>query len=136
MAARSNVELVKKVYDAFARRDMAAIFNLFARDIELVQSIEVPWGGVYRGHEQAAQFFAGLVQHITSRVVFERFIDAGDHVVAIGRTQGTVNATQSRFDVPIAHVWELRDGQVWRVLFCIDNPTMLTALGGSEPSNG
>ncbi|MGH7788338.1 MAG: nuclear transport factor 2 family protein [Candidatus Binatia bacterium] len=119
---------MRKLYDAFARRDLAAIFNLFARDVELVQSTEVPWGGIYRGHEQAAQFFAGLTQHVTTSVVFERFIDAGDHVVAVGRTQGTVNATAARFDVPIAHIWELRDGQVMRGLFCIDNPTLQAAL--------
>lgn len=131
--ARTNVELVKKVYDAFKRRDVAAIFSLFARDIELVQSTEVPWGGTYRGHEQAAQFFATLTAHLTSTLVFERFIDAGDHVVAVGRTQGTVNGTEARFDVPIAHVWELRDGQVTRVQFCIDNPTMQAALAQRRP---
>jgi len=127
-APRANVELVRGVYDAFARRDIASVFELFADDVAIDQSPEVPWGGAYRGRDEALRFFATLTQHITSRVVLERCIDAGDHVVAIGRTQGTLNATGRAFDVPVAHVWELRDGHIVRVHFCIDNPTMLAAF--------
>jgi ketosteroid isomerase-like protein len=58
----------------------------------------------------------------------EIFVDAGDHVVAIGRTRGTVNATGKAFDVPVAHVWTVRDGLVRRVEYYIDDPTMLAAL--------
>lgn len=126
--ARANVEIVKQVYDSLRRRDMAGIMLLLAPDIELVQSAELPWGGTYRGHSEVQQFFGKLGGHITSTPVFEGFIDAGDHVVAIGRTQGTVNATDRPFDLPIAHVWELRDGQVTRVRICVDNPSMLAAL--------
>ncbi|MDX2167936.1 MAG: nuclear transport factor 2 family protein [Deltaproteobacteria bacterium] len=125
---RPNVVLVRSIYDAFARRDVPAVFALFDEDIAIDQSREVPWGGAYRGREQALQFFAALTGNITSRVVLERCIDAGDHVVAIGRTQGTVNATGRAFDVPVAHVWHLREGRVLSVQFCIDNPTMRAAL--------
>jgi hypothetical protein len=73
------------------------------------------------------QFFATLVQSIASAVELERLIDAGDHVVAIGRTRGTVNATGAAFDVPIAHVWTLEGGKETQVRYCIDNPTMRAA---------
>jgi ketosteroid isomerase-like protein len=125
---RPNVALVRSIYDAFARRDIPTVFALFDENVTIDQSTEVPWGGSFRGAEQAMQFFAGLIQHITSQVSLERFIDAGDRVVAIGRTKGTVNATGAAFDVPVAHTWHLRDGRVLSILFCIDNPTMRTAL--------
>jgi hypothetical protein len=40
-----------------------------------------------------------------------------------------VNATGAAFDVPFAHVWTVAGGKATRVRYCIDNPTMLAALG-------
>lgn len=126
--ARANVEVVRRVYDSFKSGDLAGAFAAIAPDVEITQSEEVPWGGTYSGHDGAAAFFAKLYGAVTSALTFERFIDAGDRVVAIGWSRGTVNATGRAFDVPIAHVWQLRDGLVVRVAFCIDNPTMRAAL--------
>ena len=125
---RPNVQVVRRIYEALASRDVPRALALFAPDIELTQSEEVPWGGVHRGHEGALQFFAKLVQAITSTVVAHDYIDAGERVVVVGRTQGTVNVTGARFDVPVAHVWTIRDGRAAAVCYCIDNPTMRAAL--------
>ena len=125
---RPNVKVVRRIYEALASRDVPGALALFAPDISLTQSEEVPWGGVHRGHEGAMQFFVTLVQTITSTVVAHEYIDAGDEVVVVGRTQGTVNATGARFDVPVAHVWTIRDGKAIAVRYCIDNPTMRAAL--------
>lgn len=126
--ARPNVELVQHVYEAFKRRNPAEIFSLFAPGIEITQSGEIPWGGKYKGQDEALQFFGKLTQTINSTVVLERFIDAGEYVVAIGRTQGTINASGNKFDVPIAHVWTIQSGLVVRIEFHIHNPTMLAAV--------
>jgi len=125
---RPNVLLVQRIYDAFRRRDVDKILSLYDPDIEISQSAEIPWGGEYRGHAGARQFIAALTQHITSAVTFEQIIDAGDRVAVIGRTKGTVNITGAAFDVPIVHLWELRNGLAVRAMYNIDNPTMLEAL--------
>jgi ketosteroid isomerase-like protein len=39
-----------------------------------------------------------------------------------------VRANGAPFDVPEAHVWELRDGKVVRFTVYIDTPAMLAAL--------
>lgn len=124
----SNVAVIEAVYDAFRRRDLPAVFALLADDVEIYQSSAIPWGGTYRGHEGAATFFTNLMTAITSTVTLERCVDAGDHVVAIGRSHGTVNGSGAPFDVPIAHVWTLRDGKIVRVEYFIDLPTILAAL--------
>ena len=56
--------------------------------------------GLYRGHDGARQFFAKLGSHINSTLDVERLIDAENHVVAIGWTQGTVNATGASYRGP------------------------------------
>ena len=124
----SATTVVQAVYDAFANRDVAKIFALFSREIEIIQSPELPWGGHYRGHDGARQFLTTLTTHLNSTIELEHLVRAGDVVVAIGWTKGTVNATGASYRVPIAHVWTIRDGQVAQVHFCIDNPTMLAAL--------
>lgn len=126
---RPAVALVREIYDGFARRDLAGVFTLFADDIEISQSHELAWGGHYRGHAGARTFFARLLAALDSTLALEQFIDAGDRVVAIGRTRGVERAGGRRYDVPVAHVWTVRDGRAARAEFYIDNPTMLAALG-------
>lgn len=125
---RANVEVVRAIYAAFHRRDVAGALALCAPDLVIEQSTEIPWGGRFEGHDGALRFFAGLGRALASAVTLERFVDAGDHVVAIGRTRGTLTGNGHAFDVPIAHVWQLRDGRAVHARFMIDNPTMLAAL--------
>ncbi|MCE9595600.1 MAG: nuclear transport factor 2 family protein [Planctomycetes bacterium] len=130
--SQANVRLVEGIYAASEKRDIAAIFAVLADDAELVQSTEVPWGGTYRGREGVMRFFGLLMSHVATRVEVERFIDAGDHVVAVGRTRGTVVATGAPLDVAVSHVWRVRDGKAVRAEFYIDNPTMLAALAAPK----
>lgn len=128
--SQANVDLVHAIYDAFARQDIPTIFALFDPAIEITQSREVPWGGEYKGHNGAMEFFAKLTGAIQSKVEHERFIDAGDTVVQIGRTRGKVHANGAAFDVSEAHVWKIKDGKVIRYDSYIDNAKMRAALKG------
>lgn len=127
-ARRGNVETVKNVYAGLARRDIEAVLRLYAADVEVTQSAELPWGGRFVGHAGVREFFARLTGLVDSAVTLERFIDAGEHVVALGRTRGVVRASGAAFDVPLAHVYTLRGGVVVQVHNMIDDPPMLAAL--------
>jgi ketosteroid isomerase-like protein len=126
--AAAPVQIVEALYEGFGRKDLAKVFSLLAADVEMVQSEELPWGGVYRGHEGAREFFGRLTSSVRSAVTIERMISAGDHAAAVGWTEGTVNATGAPFRVAIVHLWQVRSGKVARVQFCIDHPAMLQAL--------
>ncbi len=125
---RDNVTVVRDGYEAFRRGDIQAIFGVLDPDVEFSQSDEVPWGGRYRGHDQVRVFFERLTSSIESRVDPDRFVDAGDVVVAVGHTRGVARATGKSFEVPAVHVWTLRDGKVVRFEAYIDHPRMLAAL--------
>lgn len=122
------VQAVEAIYEGFRQKDMAKIFGMLAADVEMAQSDELPWGGVYRGHEGAREFFGRLTSHVFSVVTIERMISAGDHVAAVGWTEGTVNATGAAFRAPIVHLWEVHAGKAVRAQFCIDHPAMFPAL--------
>jgi ketosteroid isomerase-like protein len=122
------VQIVQDLYAAFAHRDFPKVFSLLSPDVEITQSTELPWGGRYRGHDEARQFFAKLGAHLNSALTLERFVSSGDSVTATGWTQGTVNANGARFRVAIAHVWKISNGQITQAQFMIDHPVMFEAL--------
>ncbi len=124
-----NIDTIRRVYDAMKTRDVNVMQQVFADDIRVWQSPEVPWGGDHQGRDGAFTFFLTLVEHIESQVTTESLFAAGDHVVQTGRTRGQVLANGASFDVPEVHLWELRDGKVVRFQVFIDTPAMLDALG-------
>ena len=124
-----HIDVIRRVYAAMKNGDAEVMQELFADDIHVWQSPELPWGGDYLGRDGAFTFFLKLVEHIQSQVTTESLFSAGDHVVQTGRTRGTVVANGASFDVPEVHVWELRDGRVVGFRAYIDTPAMLEALG-------
>jgi ketosteroid isomerase-like protein len=100
-------------------------------DVEIRQTELVPWGGHYRGHTGAREFFGQVVEAIDSRVTIERFIDAGDHVAAVGRTRGHARPGGVAFGLAVVHVWTIRDERLARLEVYIDTPAMREALGSA-----
>ena len=123
-----DVELVEQFYAALSKRNVKAMLMLMSKDVEIVQSPELPWGGVYRGHEGAQEYWGKLEEYLDSRVEIECCIDAGDHVVAVGRTTGKGRSSKLEFDIPVVHVWAVQGGQITRFEPYLDNATMLAAL--------
>jgi hypothetical protein len=71
-----NIATVQRVYDAFKTRDTSVIQKVFAPDITISQSPELPWGGEYRGHDGAFTFFLKLLENIESQVTTESLFAA------------------------------------------------------------
>ena len=123
-----NVELVRRLYAALEAIDLETILEIFDPGVEVHQTSELPWGGDFRGHDGLGEFFGLLRENITSKVTIQTVYAAGDTVVQIGRTAGTVNATGAPFDVQEVHLLTVRDGKVVRFEAHIDTPAMLEAL--------
>src|SRR5579884_2120420 len=62
MSEQANVSLVLSLYEAFRRGDIPTILN--SLDAQVSWEVEappaVPYSGIFRGPEQAAQFFTGI----------------------------------------------------------------------------
>jgi ketosteroid isomerase-like protein len=123
-----DLERVEEIYEAYAKDDLATLLLLMGQEVEIVQSAELPWGGHYVGHDGMRQFLGALAQHLDSSLFIERLIDAGDQIVAVGRTAGKTRKTGLEFDIPLVQVWAFSDGQVTRFETYIDNATILAAL--------
>jgi ketosteroid isomerase-like protein len=111
-----NLEMVKGVYEAFARGDVPAVLGAFAGDIEWRESEGMPQGGVYHGPEAVAQnVFGPLSEDVDGFAVTpEELIGSGDSVAAVVRYTGTGKVTGKALDLPVVHVWDVRDGKAAR----------------------
>ena len=62
------------------------------------------------------------------RFVAEEFLNAGDHIVAIGRIEGTTRKAAVPVDVPFVHVWTVREGYLQRLRAFTDTALLSQAL--------
>lgn len=122
--------IVRRAYAAHAAGDVASVFALLAPDVEIVQTPDLPWGGRHVGHDGARAFFGALATWTDAKPEPERFVEAGDDVVAIGRLRGHARGTGRPIDLEIVHVWTVRDARIARFAAYIDTPAMQRALGG------
>jgi|SoiMetStandDraft_5_1073268.scaffolds.fasta_scaffold56171_2 ketosteroid isomerase-like protein len=132
--SQEDVRAIRGLYEAFGRKDLPAMLAVLHPEVEFYQSTLLPWGGIYRGQEEAKRFFTTLVGYVDSRIDLDEIIDAGEHIVAVGHSRGRVKANDHAFEVAIAHVWTMRQGKALRFENYLDTPTMLRALYGERAS--
>lgn len=130
--SEENVELVRRGYEAYARGDFQAVFALLHPGVEIHQTEALPWGGSYRGHEGAREFFRRLGEHTEGGPEPSEFIAAGDEVAVTGRLRGRARASGRAFDLAVVHLWRVEGGRVVRFAAYIDTPGMLCALSAES----
>lgn len=111
----SNVDLIRGLYEAFGRGDIAGVLERMAPDIEWNEAEGFPYGdgNPYRGPDAIVSgVFARLgTEWDGFAAVPEEYLDAGDTVVVLGRYRGTFKATGRSLDAQLAHVWRVRGGK-------------------------
>ncbi len=120
--SEQNVELVRSVYGAFAQGDVPAVLGAFTEDIEWFEAEGMPYGGLHRGPEAVAQnVFGPITEDVEAFAVTpEELIGSGETVAAVVRYTGTGKASGKALDVPVVHVWDIRDGKLARFRQFID----------------
>jgi ketosteroid isomerase-like protein len=127
---RENVEIVREVYAAAARRDRAAVFALYDEEVELDLS-RIPLAtlagqGIYRGHDGLRSMFRDWYAS------FERYdegldeiIDAGKHIITGVTGQGRGRTSGAAVEMEFHLLWTIREGKVIRLVWF---PTLAEAL--------
>ena len=111
-----QVEVVKGLYDAFGRGDVPGVLGAMTDDIEWNEAEGMPYGGVYRGGDSVAQnVFGPITEDIPDFAVTpEEYFEAGGRVAVVTRYTGTGKATGKTLDLPVVHVWDVRNGKIAR----------------------
>jgi ketosteroid isomerase-like protein len=100
--SEANVELARRVFEAFAVRDLEALRGLMDENVEFLPvTANLTTGGVpYRGRDGIAAYFADV----------DRVWVAGDSVVVLGRIHARGGGMV--IDRPTGWVWRMRDGKI------------------------
>lgn len=127
----SIVEATRRSYEAFARGDMDGVVADMDEAIEWHQAQGLPHGGLYRGLADVRRaIFDPLDEEWWDEFAADahEFLDAGDHVVVIGRYRGRAKGTGKPLDVPFVHVWTYSGGKAIRFRQFLDTAGWVDAL--------
>lgn len=121
-AQRSNVEIVREGYEAFNEREFDSVLEMFDEDLEWVEPEGWPYGGTYHGPDAVVEqvFTLALADNEDFKAVPDRIIDGGETVVVVGSFRGTVAETGNSFDLPFAHIHDMKDGRITRTQIYTD----------------
>ena len=135
----SSKELVKQIYDAFAKGDVATVLGAFDPAIEWreAEGYSFSGGNPYVGPQAIAE---GVFQRLGTelgdfRVAVQNMIESGETVVVEGRYTGTVKETGTQLDAQFAHVWEVKNGRVKRFQQYTDTDQWNVAMGSERPAS-
>jgi ketosteroid isomerase-like protein len=111
---QQSVEIVSGVYEVFGRGDLPAVLGVMAEEFEWYEAEGIPHGGLYRNWEAVAQNVLGpLIEDIPNfEATPEEFIASGDTVAAVVNYTGSGKTTGKQLDLPVVHVWDVRDGKI------------------------
>ncbi len=127
---QSNIEIVEAIYVAYGTKDVDALLSPLHDDFQISASDPLPWGGRYSGREGMMEFIGKISSYIDSRVDVDEMVDAGDHVIAIGQSAGTIKATGKEYSVRLVDVCQIRDGKILSIDIYLDTPAILAELAG------
>ena len=128
--SREKVELVRRVLDAFASRDIEAVIAEYRPDVEIV-ALRSAIEGPYLGHAGLRRMGAELIEQAPDFVMhIEEVRDCGDRVLVFGRQRGTVSGVP--FDEVFATVFEIKAGKVSRMEAFPTAEAALEAVGLRE----
>ncbi len=113
--SESNVDVVRRMFAAFAERDLDAMIREMDPGVEFLPvTANITTGGVpYRGHDGIARYLEDVARVWPELRLFpDEMRDRGDVVVALGRV--VARGGGMILDRPTGWVFTLRDGTIVR----------------------
>ena len=115
--SQRNVEVVRRGFDAFNRRDVEELVTLSHPDCEWHPFRAQLEGSVYRGHEGVRRFVSDMDDDWASFEIHPRELhDLGERVLATGQVQALARGSGVAVDNLGGFVFELRDGHIARLV--------------------
>ena len=116
MSQEDHLKLVREIYDAVGRGDVAAILERVSDDVDWAAeaaSQAAPWYGPRTGPAGVASFFSDLASSIEiTEFVPHAFATGEDDVHLLVRWTFRSIATGREASMTMHHYWRVRDGKV------------------------
>jgi ketosteroid isomerase-like protein len=128
--SREKVEIVRRMFEAYAQGGFAAAAKFTHPDFEMRQLAEHFLSGTFRGAD-AAESMTDFTLHFEDfRADAEEFIDGGDDRVVVAiRERGRPRGATVELDQLFGVIYTLRDGKVARMEWFHSPAEALKAAG-------
>ena len=136
--SQENVAIVRGLNELADREGIVAALeatiaaDLFDEDVEWVEDPTWPDAGSYRGLSAVRSLVAERTDSFDVDQRVERFIDAGDDVVAFVCWRGRGQSSGAVTEMRLATVTTFQAGKIVRVRFYFDRDEALKAVGLEE----
>jgi ketosteroid isomerase-like protein len=128
--SRRNVAAAKRFYKARNRGDIDAVLALCSEEVEWQPHLASLGGQPIRGHDGVRRYMESLQEDWEHfRHEPERFVDAGDKVVALLNTVARGRGSGVNVEVPVAHVLHFERGKCVGYVSYHDRDEALRAAG-------
>jgi ketosteroid isomerase-like protein len=131
MQEQQNIDLIKKIYGAFAKGDIETIIGQLADQFvwRFDAPSVIPYAGEHHSPKQVREGFFGTLAATQKDFALstDELIARDDKVIMIGKYGATVTATGKRFDLPLVHVWTILHGKVKRFVNFTDTAKVAEA---------
>jgi ketosteroid isomerase-like protein len=132
--SEENVEIVRRLYQAAARRDNVAVYSLYDPDIEWDATRTergTVTGRVARGHEGLRKWLRdwyGAWENIDDDL--EELIDlSDDEVISVMTQRGRGRASGVQVEDRLATIWTIQGGRIIRAVWFPTREEALEAAG-------
>ena len=131
--SRENVEIVRRMYDAFHGRDVEGALGHFHPDVEVDASKARPDIGIGRGHEDVNALVAswiGAWDHWREEI--EEIRDLGSRVLVLSVQRGRGKGSGAEVEARYAVLYELDGGRITSLRMYRNAAEALEAAGSDE----
>jgi ketosteroid isomerase-like protein len=123
-------EVLRRTYEALARRDLVVLDELAAPDFEMDLTERVLNPATYHGAEGLLRFLGEIDELWASMDIdVERVIERGDEVLAVLMVTLTGRGSGVEMESRIAQRWTLRDGKLLRMKLYADADAAVAEFG-------
>jgi uncharacterized protein len=112
-----NIEIVKKLYEAFAKRDINSMLQLLSPDVEWgePENPHNPAAGTRHGHKGFLEWLnIGRQAEEILALEPKKFLTDIDTVAVVGYTKCIAKPTKKSYETDFVHLVTLKDGKVIR----------------------
>ena len=137
--AEENIQIVRRVFDGFVRRDVEAVLEVMAQDVEFSAPVTQELAGKnvsYEGHDGIREYFDDVARVWQELEVFlHEYHEVGDdRILVAGRVRGRGTARHI-VDEPAQWAWRIEGEKVvWGSVFS-DREEAVRSVGLLEQSS-
>jgi ketosteroid isomerase-like protein len=114
--SQENVEVARRMYDAWNRRDEDEMLALTDPEAEYVNSPTAIEPGTRRGANELLAVARMQWDFIRGgRIEIDRIYDRGEELIALGRLSRLMPEGDTQIEDRVLHSWTIRDGKVMRM---------------------